>query len=337
MESNSLLIRLEELIPKSGEDSIWKLLDDVLDPTFRTEDELEYDAIRETLIDPIIENLNQQFNYFLENINLTNCNLSDIQLQFNAICAKSYESRNDFEIKRDKLLGLNSYNFKCYYNLLKYKELLGILHIRENYKENIKLEIIEEFKNKFIDELSSNKIQIILQKYINDSDDYCMDDGDLLTYLILRADEYFKNRSISIQERDTFGYIEKSQYFGWFIPALNQAVLEFQLITKLQFVESLVIYLKNKLANESDNNFININERANNSSNMNHEAFEYISKVFNNRTQTQILFDESHLITLKTYQHWCRIAVAQMKIEYPFLFEAERLYYNSLEYTIYQC
>jgi len=148
------------------------------------------------------------------------------------LAIEQWQSRNEFEIKRDTLLYIN-YTFYSnqYFQVPKYKELQNIEVNRKQFKETAKAQMIAYFEPLFIQELNENKIQEILR---NQSHHY-------YPFLSDRARAYFDRRKNEEIERDTFGHINIEIYEECLAVSLKQAIDFIQSSSKAENIE---LYIK---------------------------------------------------------------------------------------------
>lgn len=300
MELEALVIRLEELSKKVG---YYLSFRDMGVDLLSNENIIEYEAIEKKVESEIIEEINKRSFKIFENINQINFNLPDIDKQLESLIFTHWQSRNELEIKRDKLLYLQYQFYTCQYKeVTKYKELMEIDIKRKQFKEEIKLTIINELKNKLIDELNSNNIQELLHE------------DNRSAFLNAMAKEYCESRSEIVKQRDVFGYIDINDYEKCLRISLQQAIVFIQSTSKAESIELFVNYLRIKINETIDEEYYG---------DMNTDLYEYASILFKNRPPHKIADDNSKLIEFDTYLQWRYFAIEQIVNEYPNIFPEE--------------
>ncbi len=304
MDLQLLLIRLEELRKdKNVEHYILFRDTGMLDYNlFDDENAVEYEFIERDLKNGLIEEINIRSSHIFENVNLRDFNLSGIRHQLDALVHPHWQSRSEEEQKRDRLLGLYYHFYSNQYNqVTKYVELLVIDKIRREFKEKIEQQLIGQFKNILINELTSRNIQELLRRL----------DNHYSTYLKARAKELFEGRTDTIVERDVFGYIDFKTYERCLSISLREAIEFYQLTNREEILELYLVFLRNKINEGNDLGY---------SGNIDEDLCNYIVDFVAKRDHEKIVDDTFKLIELNTYLEWRYFALEKIKNEYPNVF-----------------
>ena len=269
---------------------------------------IEYKKIKSELMATLSKEIEKRtFEIFLKMPG--DFNLRDIKDQLYFLANSHWDSRNEIEINRDRVLEINNYK-KFYCDVKSYKTLEEIDQKKKDLKIKIEDLIRLTFTNWFLFELNENKLQKKFKIQVVDYG-YCEIRSIKNYFLAEFIKQYFNSRNFEVVMTDKFVNFTIENYKWPIRQALKKAIVEFQADSKRKFTDEILIFFRNLVERISKEGFV---------PSLQHELEKYVSKLIRNRTAEEILSDDSKLIDEDTFLSWGVDSIDQIETEYPRIF-----------------
>ena len=189
-----------------------------------------------------------------------------------------------------------------YENSKTFLEFILAEDARNREKEDIRKVLQTQFTAQFINVLLNNKTQ----RRLNTASEY--ENGVLIQET---SDSLYNTRTARIIERDTYGYITNVDYYRCSALGLKSAITVIHKDAKHQIIGTFINITKEKI-NIEGNSY---------SGTLSDNYYQFLRNYFNNRSEIQIVNDDSILLNLATALEWQTEVIALVRNEYPNIFD----------------
>ncbi len=246
MDIEPLVNRLEELSKIEDVDQYLFMRDteDQYYLIYANDDSDEYETIEYQLKNLLIEEIKSRSLPIFQNVDFRHFDLQQVEQQLRNLSQTHWQSRNEIEKRRDKLLNRQHHSYDYYYKRVDtFIQLQNIDKERNSYQLKLKSELTTQFSNTFIQNLLANKLQDqlrSLQGYFNE-------------FIRESAKAIYEDRNEEIKERDSYAYLDLLCYESCLESGLKQAIDNLQSSSKEETVDQYLNFMREKIAmNNSD-------------------------------------------------------------------------------------